>query len=254
MNIRLQLACVYSLYVFIVVFMIGFVFLAGFVPPPSPAAGPDEIAEMFRANTLGIRLGMLLCMLSAALLLPWGGAVTVQMKRIEGRFSPLTYSWFAAQGCIVIEFIYPSMFWAVAAFRPDSAPELIRQFNDLAWLPWLGIISTGAFQAFALGILTLLDKRPEPIYPRWFGYFQLSAGFLLIPADLIIFFKHGPLAWNGILGFWIPASTAFIWLIVTTVFTAEAIKRQAADAEVESAEDDIARRLIILERRLAELS
>ncbi len=150
MNPRSQLLCIRSGYVFVALFVVGWVPLAHFVPPPDPAAGAEEIARMFRGNTVGIRIGMCLCIFASALLLPWGGAVVEQMRRVEGRHCALVYAWIVAQACLTIEFVYPCMFWAVAAFRPDSSAERILAFNDLAWLPFLGITSTAVFQAFAL--------------------------------------------------------------------------------------------------------
>lgn len=253
MNIRVQLLCAYAGYGFLVLYLLGFVVLARFVPPPDPGASAEHIAQMFRANTFSIRLGMWVCVSSGALLLAWGGAVAVQIKRMEGRFSPLTYTWVAANACVVIEFIYPNMFWSVAAFRPEAAPEFIQRFNDLAWLPWLGIVSTGIIQCCALGLLTLLDKRSEPIYPRWFGYFQFWCALGLSPAGLIIFFKNGPLAWNGLIAFWIAASVAFVWVVVTTHETASAIKHQARLPDPDH-DTELSARIATLEEQVARLS
>lgn len=249
MNRSWQLLCSYCGYAFVVVFCIGFVGFAGFVPPPDPAADAERIAAFFRADAVHIRIGMFITLFASALLLPWGGAVAVQVKRLEGRYTPLAYGWVAATGCIVIEFLYPAMFWSAAAFRPEDNPELIRKFNDLAWLPWLGIISTGVFQAIALGVLVLLDKRPDPIYPRWFGYFQLWAALGLCPAEMDIFFKTGPLAWNGVITFWLPVFSAVAWLVLTSAMTARAVKRQPAAAPDDL--ETLAERVAALEARLA---
>jgi uncharacterized membrane protein YraQ (UPF0718 family) len=62
-----------------------------------------------------------------------------------------------------------------------------------------------------LAILTLADKRPDPTYPRWFGYLNLWCGTLFVPAGLIFFFKDGPFSWNGILAWWVAYS--LIWPI-----------------------------------------
>jgi hypothetical protein len=228
---RVQLLCLYGCYVFAGAFLVGWVFLAHFMPPPHPSEGARAIARMYRGRTTEIRLGMYLCMLSSALLLPWGGAVAVQMKRVEGRFSPLTYTWIAAQACIVIEFIYPCMIWATAAFRPESAPDVIWRFNDLGWLLFMGVISTGVLQIFALAAVVLIDKRPNPVFPRWFGYFQIFCGLVLLEPELVIFVKTGPLAWNGVLSYWVGFTTAFVWLMVTTVVTASAVKRQESEPD-----------------------
>src|SRR5206468_7592267 len=134
---RTQLICAYACYAFLVLFGIGWVVLAGFLPPPSPLDSAASIAQQFRHNATAIRVGMVISVLASALLLPWGGAVCAQLRRIEGRHGTLVWAWIAAQACIVIEFIYPCAFWAVAAFRLDD-PSRVQAFNDLAWLPYLG--------------------------------------------------------------------------------------------------------------------
>jgi hypothetical protein len=121
---RLQLWCIYSVFVFAGLFLIGWVLLARFVPPPSPIDSPEEIAQFYRDNLVGIRVGMVLALFASALLLPWGGAICAQMLRIEGARAPLTWAWIAAQACVVIEFIYPCAFWLVAAFRPEDASRV----------------------------------------------------------------------------------------------------------------------------------
>jgi hypothetical protein len=221
-----QLWCVYMGYVFMGVFLIAFWPLAGFVPPPDPSHSPQYIADKFQDHTTAIRLGMVICIFVSAVLLLWGAAISAQMKRIEGGWSPFVYAWIAGTACIAIEFIYPCVWWALAAFRPTADPEMIQRFNDMAWLAFLGVASTAIVQAVILGILTFMDKRSDPIYPRWFGYFQLWCGTLFIPAGLIFFFKDGPFAWNGLMAWWVVLTVFTAWMVVTTAMTARAIKRQ----------------------------
>jgi hypothetical protein len=49
---------------------------------------------------------------------------------MEGRHAALTRAGAAAQGCIVIEFIYPCAFWAVAAFR-TADPHRVQNFKRM---------------------------------------------------------------------------------------------------------------------------
>ena len=46
---------------------------------------------------------------------------------------------------------------------------------------------------------------------------------------LAVFFKDGPFAWNGIIGFYVPLTVFAIWVLVTTFVLTKAIKRQAAE-------------------------
>lgn len=244
---RTQLWCVYSAYGFIALFLIGWVGLAGFVPPVSPTATPEAVARFYADNLIGIRVGMVISIFASALLLPWGGAICAQMLRIEGARAPLVWAWVAAQGCVVIEFVYPCTFWLVAAFRPDDAAR-VQTFNDLGWLPFLGIVCTGMFQMVALAVLTLRDRRLAPVYPRWFAFFQLwcAAGVGLTFG--VWLFKTGPLAWDGILAFWVAVSAYFLWVVVTTAMTARAIRQDdGSEAVVDSA---LAARVAALELEL----
>lgn len=246
---RVQLWCVYSVFGFIAVFLIGWVALAGFVPPPSPTDSAQQITAMFEQRLVGIRVGLVLCVFASAFLLPWGGAICAQMLRIEGARAPLVWAWVAAQGCVVIEFVYPCTFWLVAAFRTDD-PSRVQTFNDLGWLPFLGIVCTGMFQMVALAVLTLRDRRPLPVFPRWFAYFQLWCAVGVGFTFGVYIFKTGPLAWNGILGFWIPVTFYFIWVVVTTLVTARAIKSDDGSDHESSIVERVAHLEMVLSEHL----
>ncbi|WP_293045101.1 hypothetical protein [Mycobacterium sp.] len=243
---RVQLWSLYSVFGFIVLFLIGWVLLARMVPPPSPADDPEQIGRFFRDHLFGIRVGMVLSLFASALLLPWGGAICAQMLRVEGPRAPLAWAWAAAQGCVVIEFVYPCAFWLMAAFRPDNASR-VQTFDDLGWLPFLGIVCTGMFQMVALAVITLRDQRAQPVYPRWFSYFQLWCALGVGLTFGVWIFKTGPLAWDGLIGFWIPVTVYFVWVVVTTIVTGRAINHDDVQCDGRT----IADRVAALEAELA---
>jgi hypothetical protein len=243
MSERIQLISVYLGYAFLVLFFGGFGGLAGFVPPPSPTDSAHEIQRMFLDNTTGIRAGMIVSSFAAALTLPWAAAICVQIRRIERRNPVLTYIWIAGAGCFTIEFVYPFAIYMAASFRPDEAPDILRHFNDLGWLALLSIVSTAIVQAFALGVAVLRDDRETPLYPRWFAYFCFWSGTLFVPAGLIVFFKTGAFAWNGIVSWWFVVVIFGVWVIVTTQLTARAIKvpDEHAPDDLDGLRDEVAR-------------
>ena len=55
MNTKHQLLCAWSGLVFLVIFMLGWLVIGGFVPPPSSAASAMEIADFYKQNTTLIR-------------------------------------------------------------------------------------------------------------------------------------------------------------------------------------------------------
>jgi hypothetical protein len=255
MNLRSQKIGIYCGWGFLVLFMVGFLIVAHFFPPPGPWESARQIQERFQHDTLRIRLGMLICLFSGALLLWWWATITTQIRRIEGPHSPVTYIQIAGGAAFVIEFVYPLMFYAVAAFRPDDSAELVRKFNDLAWLCLLGIVSTAIVQIVAFGYAVVTDKREQPIYPRWFAYFSFWAALLFFPADLIFFFHHGPLAWNGLISFYLVFIVFGAWIVVTTVMTDRAIDAQALESpDVAGDSAELAEQVRRMQHQLDELT
>ena len=101
--------------------------------------------------------------------------------------------------------------------------------NDLAWLPFVGIVSTFVFQAIAIAVAILTDARREPVFPRWAGYVNLWAAAGVLPGAFVVFVKHGPLGWNGLLAWWLIISTFFVWMCVMARLLFAAIAQQGAD-------------------------
>jgi hypothetical protein len=151
------------------------------------------------------------------------------MKRIEGRHTPLTYTQLGLGVLLPIEFIVPIYFWQAAAYRPERSAESIQMLNDLGWLPFAGLVFTIVLQAVVLGVAVLSDKRNEPIFPRWFGYFSICSALLFCPAALNVFVKDGPLAWNGLIAWWLLLAAFFVWVLVVTGVLLRAASIQQRD-------------------------
>jgi hypothetical protein len=153
--------------------------------------------------------------------------ISVQMKRIEGPYSlPLTYTQLVAGACTVLEIILPLMLWQGVAYRPDRDIELTQTLNDIAWLIFLGTTTTVLIQNLVIGMITLQDKSPEPVFPRWYAYFNFFAVAGVMPAGFVVFFRTGPLAWNGIIVWGIGVAVFFVWICATAWLIQVAAGRQ----------------------------
>ena len=64
-------------------------------------------------------------------------------------------------------------------------------------------------------VAVLYDESVRPVFPRWFAFFNFWSALLLIPASMITYFKTGPFAWNGILGFYLGVAIFTLWCLVT---------------------------------------
>ena len=226
MNRRSQIICALCGPAFAIVFTTGWWFIAGFVPPHDPALGAEAIAAFYQQDTLAIRFGILTAMVSSALVIPFGAVIATQMRRIEGDGAPIlsTVQLMAATVTSVILLI-TTVLWTAAAFRPERAPEVILAYNDFAWILLLMTFSPFLVQFTAIGFAVLSDTRDRPLFPRWAGYYNFWLALLAVPGGLIVFFKSGPFAWNGLLAFWVPIVVFVAWFFIMAPLLIQAIRR-----------------------------
>ena len=198
-------------------------FVAGFIPPPSPQLSAGEIAAFYQTNSVAIRLGMSLGLLGMAGYIAFVAAVSAQMRRIQG-VSPLPVLLQLGAGSIgVLTVMFPIMIFAITAFRPERKPELTQLLNDTGWLIIIPAFPTFLAQFLAIAFGTLQDESPQPVFPRWAAYFNLWVGLLFMPGVLAFFVRTGPFAWNVLISFWVAAAAFFAWLVVMTLLTLRAI-------------------------------
>lgn len=229
-------ACTWSGIACVVLLLVGFWGVAGFIPPPSPNASAHDIAQMFRDDKTSIRAGMIISAFGCALMAPWFAALSVHLKRIEGRYSPLSSLQLGLGMILTLEFIIPLMFWETATFRDDRQDDLIRLVNDLAWIQFVALTSTVVLQALVIGTAIVMDKRETPVFPRWAGYYTLFNVFIWSGGSFTVFFKEGLLAWNNLIAWYLPLAEFCLWLVVMTKLMLEA----TAQLERELSEESVA--------------
>ena len=226
---KTQIACAACGLAFAIQFTVGWWFIAGFVPPHAPLMTAAEVADAYSQHTGTIRFGILLAMVSTALTLPFIAVIAVQMRRIENAFPILTFTELVAGAVTAMILLMPTVLWTAAAFRPDRNPEIILALNDLAWLFLLMTFAPFFIQLVSIGLAVLCDKREQPLFARWVGYFNIWAAILFMPGALITFFKTGPFAWNGLLAFWMPLTVFLGWYVVMFFALLKAIQTPAAE-------------------------
>lgn len=77
-----------------------------------------------------------------------------------------------------------------------------------------------------IAVATLRDTRDDPVLPRWTGYAQLWAALGIVPASFVVFFHSGPLAWNGVLAWWVVLVDFFAWMCLVAYSMLHAIAQQ----------------------------
>lgn len=231
MNTRIQTWCAWCGPVFAVVFFVGML-LAGFLPPPSPGDSAPEVADFYRDDVDLIRLGLFTMMIAAGITAPFVAVIAVQLKRIEGQSSPMTYLQLIGGTTGMVAILVPVLIFAAVAFRPERSPEITQVMNDMAWLPFIINIPPAIVQCLSIGMAVLSDRRENPVFPRWVAYYNFWVAFLFVPGGLAMFFKDGAFAWNGLLAFWLAAVMFGTWFVVMSIALRGAIRRSSTDAAV----------------------
>ncbi len=216
MTEKQQRLCVWAGITFAPVFLIGLGLVAGFIPPPAPSMTADEVARMFTQDRDRIRVGIWIVTAAAPLLAFFVAALTHQIRRIAGADSPFATVQVVAGACLILEFIFPQLVWQTAAFRAERSAEIVQTLNDLAWLPYIGVVGTTMVQMLIMAIVVLQDPREEPLLPRWSAYLNIWAALGIAPGSLVVFTHTGPVAWNGIIAFWLLCVAFITWMAVMT--------------------------------------
>lgn len=235
MNKMIEKICAWGGMVFAVTFFVGFVLFAKFFPPLSPNDSAERIAEIYADNLTGIRIGLAMCYFGTMFFLAFGGAIAGQTRRIKGVSQTVIIVQIASFAAAMLLLVIPLTTWFAAAFRADTQPAAnVQLMNDFGWITF--VIGFPPFVAWivATGIAILSDTSERPVFPRWSGYFSLlMACIQALPPIMLIFFKTGPFAWNGLFSWYIPLTDFFLWFVVFTVLTLRAIKSSPDGTEAD---------------------
>jgi hypothetical protein len=226
-GLRVQLVCAWSGVAMLVLYVIGWVLLAHMVPPPAPSASAEEIKAFFMTDLTSKRIGLALCICVWGLLVPWGIALASQTRRAEPGFPTLTLIQIACATSTAALGVIMLILWSVAAFRPDElAADTTRMLNDLGWFIFLIDWAPVTFWMWALGAAILLDHNAVPVFPRWSAWLSIWIGLISFPGSLILFFKTGAFAFDGVLAFWLVAGVFFLWFGVMTGLLIKTLRSQ----------------------------
>jgi len=225
MNTRLQLMCTWGGPLFVLFLVLGWWIVAGFVPPVPPTASTASVVEFYTHSSIRVQLGLFVTIAGLMFYIPWTAVISEKIADIEAPSRLLSNIQMACGALNVLLFGFPTMVWAVLAFRPERDPELISLLSDLAWIPFVSFFSPFIFIPICIATAAFMDKGEQPFFPRWSGFFNLWFALFIIPGGLAMIFKTGPFAWNGLLAFWVPLTVFFAWFVVMFLLLQNGIKR-----------------------------
>ena len=196
------------------IWIASFVLFPGFIPPVSPRATAAEVVEFYRQDLSRVRYSMILFNWFGVAVIPILLLIAERMRAMAHRTPVLRFCVIGVAGGAPIVFLTATVFWLVAAFRPDRSPELTLLTNDLAWITFTcGVPFLVALFLF-IALAVAWDDQQQPVFPRWIAWFNVAIAVLTVPAAFAGLSKSGVLAWDGLISFWVKNVALAVWIVV----------------------------------------
>jgi hypothetical protein len=232
----------WTLPVLALIWISAFFLFPGFAHPMSPTMTAAQVAAFYRdpANLSRIRYSMILFNWFGVGLVPMLALLVMQIRRMAHRTPILSY---CLLGCIAggpTVFLIADLFWLLAAFQPDRAPQLTVLFNDLAWMFFTTGVPFLIGQSLIIALAIYLDRPDRPVFRRWVAHFNIVIAAALVPAAFTGLALSGPMAWNGLLPFWLKNIAIAVWIVVMSVVLGRNIYRQRAEDSGQPATEEAA--------------
>jgi hypothetical protein len=220
----------------------GLAFLAAFfglwgllahnIPPFSPNATPDQVKAHFAELRLPIMIGMSVCLTMTACYMAWSASIAKVMERIEGPGGIWSRVEMMGGTITCAPLMVACAVWLTAAHEVHYIDA--STVHMLYWMGWLLIdlaYFVTSFQIAAVSVVFLRDKREKKLVPAavvWWGWVTFASFFVV---SAIPFVTTGPLAFNGVISFWIAFFTWFFWIPSLSYYIIKAVDRIKAEDE-----------------------
>jgi hypothetical protein len=206
----------------------AFLLFPGFTPPMSPTMSAEQVAAFYRdpAHLSRIRGSMILFNWFCVGLIPVLILIMMQIRRMAHRTPVFAYCMLGCAAGGPTIFLVANIFWLLAAFRPERNPELTQMYNDLAWITFTTGVPFLIAQSVILALAIYFDDPQKPVLPRWVAHFNLIVAAALVPSAFVALTLSGPVAWDGVLSFWLKNIAIGVWIVVMGAVLGRAIHRE----------------------------
>ena len=227
--------CICTGYLIVLVAVPVWLFLLDLISPPSPSLPAEELLARMQDNQIPLLLGCSILMFIWTLFLAWMAPITMYIRRME-RSPILTFAQLiCCGGCLAGIYLTP-VFIALAGFRAED-PLVVQTLWDTSMFFFIYTFPPFAFSQIIIGIAILTDVNEKPMFPRWFGYFNIFCGIGTTPSYMLPFFFEGPFAYNGLVVWWFVLIVYFGWFLVATCMVHQRINKDIAAQEAGKQEE-----------------
>jgi len=236
-NFTSQKIALWCTWAFVALTVIGWLGIAHFYAPAPASLSPEEtkawFSETYKWQTI---VGCTLLYIGSALLTPGSIQWGIMLAEIEGP-RPIWSITTSVCGIFISLIVFlNACTWIVCSYRASTSPDVIQAFNDWAWFAFLFGWIYLAIEMLASACVEFKDKSKHPIVPRWMAWLTLLSAITMLGAIGPAFFKVGPFAYHGLIGFYIPV---FVWgsyLVLTNWFMYQKLNREQQSALANIAE------------------
>jgi len=234
-----ELILLWTLPAALILWIASFFLFPGFNPPMSPTMPAERVAAFYRdpGHIWQIRSSMILFNWFGVCLVPILALIVLQIRRMAHRTPIFSYAMLGCAAGGPTLFLVANVCWLLAAFRPERSPELTQLLNDLAWITFTILVPFFIGQCVILALAIYFDDPARPVFPRWVALFNLLVGVALVPAAFVGVSLTGPLAWDGLLSFWVKNVAIAVWIVVMGIVLGRAVYRERAESQRRS--DDL---------------
>ncbi|HEX9833506.1 MAG TPA: hypothetical protein VGA66_10560, partial [Mycobacterium sp.] len=109
--------CLWMGPVLTLIYLFGFLFLAKFMPIPTPDWPAERLVEWLGDHRNAYQAGCLLMLVAGGLLAPWGASLSMWTRKTESRFPVIFVTQITSLAASTALFVIIPIFWALAAYR-----------------------------------------------------------------------------------------------------------------------------------------
>jgi hypothetical protein len=225
-----ELILLWTLPATVIIWIAAFFLFPGFNPPMSPSMTAEQVAAFYRdpAHLPEIRYSMIVFNWFGVSLIPILALISMQIRRMGHRTPIFSYAMLGCAAGGPTLFLVANVCWLLAAFRPERRPELTQLLNDFGWVTFTVLVPFLIGQSVILAVAIYFDGQPQPIFSRWVAHFNLVVAAALVPAAFAGVALTGPLAWDGVLSFWLKNVAIAVWIVVMGIVLGQAVYRERA--------------------------
>ncbi|MFI6407509.1 hypothetical protein [Streptomyces sp. NPDC050548] len=195
-------------------------------PPISPTASPQQVADFLTDHRTGILWAAVIMGVFAPFFYAFAVVTSLQIRRIEGGWGLLSMIQLTTAVVAPTGWVYPLAVLATAAYRPHRDPALMQLLSDQFWLTYVGVAVIFVINVAVIGLSAYLDRRPEPVFPRWFAWLNFVLAIAFFPGVFVYVATDGPFAWDGVFTVVVPSVAFVIWKIAMIIVLLRAVKSE----------------------------